>query len=160
MLLQLILQSSNGNNVKATVYFCKLATILDQNYADQTVVVWLGQQLTFQNCFNTLFCDYGNRSSSFFNWFSFFIIYRHNRGFCMLDKPRLDMIETTSPLLAGEKFPADQQCELIFGANSKVCPFQITVSIYGQQVDQVSGMAHKKPIRIQILAPFVDSFPN
>lgn len=48
MLLQLILQSSNGNNVKATVYFCKLATILDQNYADQTVVVRLGQQLTFQ----------------------------------------------------------------------------------------------------------------
>lgn len=37
MLLQLILHSSNGNIVKATVYFCKVATIFDQNYADQTV---------------------------------------------------------------------------------------------------------------------------
>lgn len=56
----------------------------------------------------------------------------------MLNKPHLDMIETTSQLLAGEKFPADQQCELIFGPNSKVCPFTVTVSIFGQEVDQVS----------------------
>lgn len=78
----------------------------------------------------------------------------------MLNKPRLDMIEQTSQLLAGEKFPANQQCELIFGPNSKVCPFPITVSIYGQQVDQVSGMARKKPIRIHILAHFVDRNTN
>lgn len=56
------------------------------------------------------------------------LYYRHNRGLCMLNKPHLDMIETTSQLLAGEKFPANQQCELIFGPNSKVCPFTVTVS--------------------------------
>ncbi|XP_031637497.1 A disintegrin and metalloproteinase with thrombospondin motifs 9 isoform X2 [Contarinia nasturtii] len=60
----------------------------------------------------------------------------HNRGFCMLNKPRNDMIETSPQILAGEKFPADQQCELAFGPNTKVCPFSITVSILGQKVDQ------------------------
>lgn len=64
----------------------------------------------------------------------------------MLNKPHLDMIETTSQLLAGEKFPADKQCELIFGSNSKVCPFTVTVSIFGQEVDQVSGMTRKQHI--------------
>lgn len=57
----------------------------------------------------------------------------------MLNKPTHDLIETTSPLLAGEKFSANQQCELVFGANSKVCPFTVTVSMSGQQVAQVSG---------------------
>lgn len=85
-----------------------------------------------------------------------FIIRRHNRGFCMLNKPRHDLIETSSPLLAGERFPADQQCELIFGPNSKVCPFTVTVSIFGQQVDQVSGMTRKQQILIHINAHLVD----
>lgn len=57
----------------------------------------------------------------------------------MLNKPQHDMIETTSPLLAGENFPANEQCELVFGANSTVCPFTVTVSMSGQQVAQVSG---------------------
>ncbi|XP_055309435.1 A disintegrin and metalloproteinase with thrombospondin motifs 9-like isoform X3 [Sitodiplosis mosellana] len=60
----------------------------------------------------------------------------HNRGFCMLNKPRHDMIESSPQLLAGERFPADQQCELAFGPNTKVCPFSITVSILGRKVDQ------------------------
>lgn len=64
----------------------------------------------------------------------------------MLNKPRNDMIETSPQILAGEKFPADQQCELAFGPNTKVCPFSITVSIFGQKVDQVSGMTRKKQI--------------
>ena len=97
----------------------------------------------------------------------------------MLNKPHLDMIETTSQLLAGEKFPANQQCELIFGPNSKVCPFTVTVStfksneisknmhlshfhyyvplqvsIFGQEVDQVSEWNDTRKqqilIRIQI----------
>lgn len=57
----------------------------------------------------------------------------------MLNKPHHDMIETSNQLLAGEKFPANQQCELVFGPNSKVCPFTVTVSIFGQQIDQVSA---------------------
>lgn len=48
------------------------------------------------------------------------------------------MIESTS-LLAGEKFSANQQCALVFGPNSIVCPFTVTVSMSGQQVAQVSG---------------------
>lgn len=68
-----------------------------------------------------------------------FLISRHKLGFCMLDKPDHDMIETSSQLLAGEKFPANQQCELVFGPNSKVCPFTVTVSMLGQQIDQVGG---------------------
>lgn len=64
----------------------------------------------------------------------------------MLNKPRVDMIETSPQLLAGEKFPANQQCELIFGPNSKVCPFNVTVSIFGHEVDQVSGMTRKQKI--------------
>lgn len=74
----------------------------------------------------------------------------------MLNKPRHDMIETSSQLLAGEKFPADKQCELIFGPESKVCPFTVTVSIFGQEVDQVSGMTRKQQILIHIFAHHVD----
>lgn len=44
----------------------------------------------------------------------------------MLDKPIHDMIEPTSgQLLAGEKFSANQQCELVFGAGSKVCSYMV-----------------------------------
>lgn len=57
----------------------------------------------------------------------------------MLNKPRNDLIESSSQLLAGEKFSANQQCELVFGANSKVCPFTVTVSMLGQKIDSVSG---------------------
>lgn len=48
----------------------------------------------------------------------------------MLDKPRHDMIEpaSTSQLLAGEIFSANQQCELVFGAESKVCSYMVSAS--------------------------------
>lgn len=70
----------------------------------------------------------------------------------MLNKPHLDMIETTSPLLAGEKFPANQQCELIFGPNSKVCPFTVTVSKYEkkQTANELKKMDYSKRVILSI----------
>lgn len=67
---------------------------------------------------------------------------RNNRGFCMLDKPKHDMIESTSHLLAGEKFSANKQCELIFGEGTKNCPFTVTVSMHGRNYESVSGCRH------------------
>lgn len=67
----------------------------------------------------------------------------------MLDKPKHDLIESKSRELAGERFSADKQCELIFGPGSNVCPFTVTVSMQGRKVESVSGMArklHKYPI--------------
>lgn len=61
--------------------------------------------------------------------FAFYLSFnRHNHGFCMLNKPQHDMIEpsSTSQLLAGEKFSANQQCELVFGAESKVCSYMVS----------------------------------
>lgn len=67
---------------------------------------------------------------------------RNNRGFCMLDKPKHDMIESSSHLLAGEKFSANKQCELIFGEGTKNCPFTVTVSMHGRNYESVSGCRH------------------
>ena len=55
--------------------------------------------------------------------------HRNNYGFCMLDKPKKDMIEPASRRLAGEKFSADEQCKLVFGPESKVCSYMVTISI-------------------------------
>lgn len=57
----------------------------------------------------------------------------------MLDKPKHDLIESTSHLLAGEKFSANKQCELIFGEGTKNCPFTVTVSMHGRNYESVSG---------------------
>lgn len=46
----------------------------------------------------------------------------------MLDKPKKDMIEVASRRLAGEKFSADEQCKLVFGAESKVCSYMVSES--------------------------------
>lgn len=59
----------------------------------------------------------------FFFWFYAFD--RHNHGSCMLDKPRHDMI-TVEEQLAGEKFSANDQCELVFGPGSKVCSYMVS----------------------------------
>lgn len=61
----------------------------------------------------------------------------------MLDKPKHDLIDSKSRELAGERFSADKQCELIFGPGSNVCPFTVTVSMLGRNVESVSGMARK-----------------
>ncbi|KAJ6633267.1 A disintegrin and metalloproteinase with thrombospondin motifs 9 [Pseudolycoriella hygida] len=50
----------------------------------------------------------------------------NNYGFCMLDKPKKDMIEVASRRLAGEKFSADEQCKLVFGPESRVCSYMPT----------------------------------
>lgn len=50
---------------------------------------------------------------------------RNNYGFCMLDKPKKDMIEVDSRRLAGEKFSADEQCKLVFGPESRVCSYMV-----------------------------------
>ncbi|KAG4076388.1 hypothetical protein HA402_005831 [Bradysia odoriphaga] len=50
----------------------------------------------------------------------------NNNGFCMLDKPKKDMIEVASRRLAGEKFSADEQCKLVFGPESRVCSYMPT----------------------------------
>lgn len=52
-------------------------------------------------------------------------IRRNNYGFCMLDKPKKDMIEVGSRRLAGEKFSADEQCKLVFGPESRVCSYMV-----------------------------------
>lgn len=46
----------------------------------------------------------------------------------MLDKPRHDMIETStsSQQLAGEIFSADKQCELVFGPGTTVCSYMVS----------------------------------
>lgn len=46
----------------------------------------------------------------------------------MLDEPRHDMIKTSSSsnMLAGEKFSANEQCELVFGPGSPICPYMVS----------------------------------
>lgn len=42
----------------------------------------------------------------------------------MLDKPQRDLIDKmNNEVLAGEKFTGNQQCELVFGAESKICSY-------------------------------------
>lgn len=45
----------------------------------------------------------------------------------MLDKPVHDMIKTISNehRFAGERFTADQQCQLVFGPKSTVCSYMV-----------------------------------
>lgn len=50
---------------------------------------------------------------------------RRGHGHCMRDKPYVDMTEnaTNSATMVGEFFTANEQCELVFGRSSSVCPF-------------------------------------
>lgn len=70
----------------------------------------------------------------------------------MLDKPKHDLIDSKSRELAGERFSANKQCELIFGPGSNVCPFTVSVSMLGRKVDSVSGMARSTQILYHLLS--------
>lgn len=69
----------------------------------------------------------------------------------MLDKPRHDMIQASSSshLLAGEKFSADQQCELVFGAGTPVCPYMVGINMpdseNGQNITIYDVSAYQNP---------------
>lgn len=74
-------------------------------------------------------CNNRHISLYIYSYIAFFPLFRHNHGLCMLDKPRHDMIEPSSSnqILAGEKFTANAQCELVFGPESKVCSYMVSL---------------------------------
>lgn len=51
-----------------------------------------------------------------------FSIFSKGHGNCMLNIPERDMIDPSSSF-AGEKFSADNQCQLIFGPSSRLCSY-------------------------------------
>ena len=48
-----------------------------------------------------------------------------NYGHCLLNVPKLDLLEGTSavPNYPGEYFDADKQCEFVFGNGSRICSY-------------------------------------
>lgn len=57
----------------------------------------------------------------------FTTLFRNNHGSCMLNKPDQDYLLNLrdEELLAGEKFEANEQCQLVFGSGSTVCSYMV-----------------------------------
>lgn len=45
----------------------------------------------------------------------------------MLNKPTHTLKDQNWPsVMAGEKFPRDEQCKLVFGPNSRICTYMVS----------------------------------